>query len=97
MPNNYGFKRDYKHRELDSFAFDKGISPRNRKPSFAWLYLIIGLLFILAFLIAHATHLTDITPVAHADTVQVPMTDLQTYRFWDKNTKSLCQQYLNNH
>lgn len=96
MPNYKLPSGKWGHRELTDFSFERTVRPKTKKFTFGWLYLIIALLFVLAFIIDHVTTWTAV-PVAHASTVQVPMTDLQTYKFWDKNTKSLCKTYLTNH
>lgn len=98
MSNRFGFKKEYKHRELDFFAFDKGISPRKQNRSDACLYIILAVLVLLVAVLHFFIEPYVGIPVAHAaDTVQVPMTDIQTYRFWDGQTKQLCNTYLAQH
>ncbi len=94
MPNPFGFKKDYQHRELSDFSFDKGINPRIKKNyKLQWIIALI-VLFLLAFCISHFTKLTTVEPV-HAAEVQ--MSDKQVYELYDGQTKTLCKNYLKSH
>jgi len=75
--------------ELSDFSFDRDIRPRHRQKQFDWvpIILVLGMLFLLAFVLDHVLHLTD---VAHAQGISAT----NIVEDYEGETLEMCEKYI---